>query len=175
MSPRLPLLLLLALLALPAPAQDAELELKVKAAFLFNFAKFVDWPQEKFAGPAAAIELCVLEPDAFGEVLEETVRGKQIGARPLQVRRTTPERDLTGCHLLFAGDQDPMRLAGLFGQVSGTGVMTVHESPQAVPGGVARLFLDQRRMRFEINTTAAEREHLQISSKLLSVAEVVKR
>ena len=165
-----------ALLVAPAgtSAQDEEpLTLKLKAAFLFNFAKFVSWPEAKFAAPTSPIELCVLEPDPFAEILDETVRDKQINNRPLVVRRSPYPEELRGCHLVYSAQTDARALENLFGRLAGAGIMTVHEGAGATRHGVARLFFEGRKMRFEINTLAAESEGLQLSSKLLSVASVV--
>lgn len=156
-----------------AAAQSSDLELKIKAAFLYNFAKFVDWGP-KLVDPDEPIQICVMEPDPFGTILDETVRDKRIATHPLLVRRIA-SGDLRSCHILYAGTRDAQALGALFAVTSGAGVMTIHEAGSALPAGVARLYLDQNRVRFEINTAAAERENLQISSKLLSVASVVHR
>jgi hypothetical protein len=171
-------ILLLAVLgasAARAAVVDADLELKIKAAFLFNFAKFVDWGPDRLASAEAPIVICVVPPDPFDGILDETVRDKRVGGHPLVVQRIAPGSSLRGCHILYAGMRDPSALIALFASTSGGGVMTIHEANEALPGGVARLFLEENRVRFEINTAAAEREGLQISSKLLSVASVVQR
>jgi hypothetical protein len=168
-------LLLSLMCAAPAWAADGELELKIKAAFLFNFAKFVDWGPDKLASADAPIQICVVDPDPFGDILDETVRDKRVGGHPLVIRHLQPGAELRNCHILYAGSRDEAVLAGIFASIGDNGVMTIHEAERPVSGGVARLYLDQNRVRFEINTAAAEHEHLQISSKLLSVATVVQR
>lgn len=157
----------------PASAQS-DLEFKVKAAFLYNFAKFVTWPVEKFASPQSPIEICVLEPDPFGPILDETVRGKAVDGRPLVVRRGSSIDNLRSCHLLYGDHPVPDRLQALFSQLAASSVMTVHSSDRGLPGGVARFFLDDRRVRFEINAASAERAGLQLSAKLQSVAVIVR-
>ncbi|HUP91817.1 MAG TPA: YfiR family protein [Solimonas sp.] len=164
-------------LAAGAPVQAADdLELKVKAAFLFNFAKFVVWPEQKFESAQAPVELCVAEPDPLGPALDDAVRGKKIESRPLAVRRV-PWRlaEMKSCHLLYVAARDERMPAGLLDELAAAGVMVVHESGEAIPGGVVRLFLDERKMRIEINVAAAERAGLHISSQLMSVAQVVRR
>lgn len=159
----------------PSPGHaQSDLEWKVKAAFLYNFAKFVTWPADKFASTQSPIEICVLEPDPFGATLDETVHGKSVDGRPLVVRRASRIDSLRSCHLLYADGAGEERLAQMFSQLAPHAVMTVHSGGVALSGGVARFFLEDRRVRFEINAAAAERAGLQLSAKLQSVAVVVR-
>lgn len=157
-----------------AAGSDPDLEYKVKAAFLYNFAKFVSWPAEKFASPQSPIEICVLEPDPFGAILDETIRGKTVDGRPLLVRRGNQLESLRECHLLYADDSGTRRVEQIFSQLAQNAVMTVHSGDHVLGSGVARFFLDDRRIRFEINAASAERAGLQLSAKLQSVAVIVR-
>lgn len=173
-------LLLAALAALLVPAAaapataEAELEYKVKAAFLFNFARFVVWPQEKFSAPDSPIDLCVLGNDPFGATLDETVRDKTVASHPLRVRRATQPEALRGCQIAYIASDHPARVAAALETLAGNGVLTVHEAPETLRNGVVRFLIEDRKVRFEINAAAAAREELQLSAKLLAVAYVVK-
>lgn len=157
----------------PASASSGT-ELRVQAAFLFNFAKFVSWPEKKFAAPGSPIDLCVLEDDPITPVLEETVHGKLIGLRTLVVRRSKTSADWSRCHIAFINIEDAARVAAVFENLSGHSVLTVHQSGRSLHGGVIRFYVEDRKMRFEINAAAAEREAVQLSAKLMSVAAVVR-
>lgn len=157
-----------------AGADDSQLEYRVKAAFLYNFAKFVTWPVEKFASPQSPIEICVLEPDPFGDVLDDTVRGKEVEGRPLLVRRASRLDSLRSCHILYAEESGAGRADDLFRQLAPSSVMTVHSGARTLTGGIARFFIEDRRVRFEINAASAERAHLQLSARLQSVAVIVR-
>lgn len=169
--------LLALLLALPmtAAAEEPDFQSQVKAAFLFNFAKFVNWPAAKFADALAPLEICVLESEPLSAVLEATLRGKSVDQHPLAVRRSARVEDLRSCHLFYTSVQDAVALNTSFAKLAGSAVMTVHESAQTLPGGVARFFIDGRKLRFEINGAAAERENLQLSARLQNVAVVVRQ
>jgi hypothetical protein len=166
--------LLLWLLAGPAPAESA-LELKVKAAFLFNFARYTTWPAEKFNGPADPIRICVLEPDAFGEVLEATFKGKTIESRPLLVFRATSATALRGCHIVYATSSRAAQLESAFVELAGASTLTVHDFERTLSGGVVRFFIENSKVRFEINALAAEREKLVLNPKLLGLAITVRK
>ena len=169
----LPLLLLAA--AGGVRAAD-DLELKVKAAFLFNFAKFATWPAAKVGAPAAPLYLCVQGAGPIGRVLEDTVRGRTIDGHAIEVLQSAHAEELRRCHVVYIATTEPARIAADLATLANHGVLTVHEAAEAQPAGVVRFFLtDGGRVRFEINVTAASREQLALSSKLLEVSQVVNR
>src|SRR5215208_7247618 len=90
----------LACLPAAATAQSSG-EYNVKAAYLYNFAKFVEWPAQSFPSPDAPFAICVLGPDPFGQVLDDVARGERIQGRPLVVRRLTGWDDAEACQILF--------------------------------------------------------------------------
>jgi hypothetical protein len=161
-----PCLVLCALCLVPCalPAQDVPLEYRVKAAYLFNFAKFVEWPDAASAGP---ITLCVAGHNVFGEVLTETIRGEAINGRSLVAHvALAPER---GCHVLFV--PRGAAVANYLKAVRGAPVLTVGESDDFVAaGGIVRFVLDGVNVRFEIDAAKAEAAGLRISSRLLRLA-----
>jgi len=171
---RIPTLLLAlglaAALATPPAAAEGELELKVKAAFLFNFVKFVSWPPQRSPAEGQPYQLCMVNAEALAGVLGEAVRDKQVEGHALQVRVLRAGETQAGCHIVYAAGSDPATAEALLHDSAGQGVLTVHEARSAVSSGVVRFFLEDRRMRFEVNTSAAEQQHLQLSSRLLSVA-----
>ncbi len=148
-------------------------EYRVKAAFLYNFAKFIEWPGDAFKSAADPITICVLG-NPFGDRLENTVNGKEIGGRRLMVREISDVAEAAGCHILFVS-ADKKRLAELLGRVKASPILTVGEAGHfAAAGGVIGFKLEGGKVRIEINTFAADRARLRISSKLLSLAEIVK-
>jgi len=165
------------LLAVAGGARAADdLELKVKAAFLFNFAKFATWPPAKLSAADAPLYLCVDGAGPIGRVLEDTVRGRTIDGHAIEVLQSARAEELRRCHVVYLATTEPARIAADLAALSSNGVLTVHEAPEAQPGGVVRFFLsDGGRVRFEINVTAASREQLALSSKLLEVSQVVNR
>lgn len=157
-----------------ASAQATDLEQKVKAAFLFNFLKFVTWPQNRTPADREPYLLCVIGDERFTQALGQAVHNKTVSGHAVELRDLAPGASLRACHLAYlANDSAASAADAVLGTASGAGVLTVHEADAAVPSGVIRFFLDQQRVRFEINTAAAERENLQLSSRLMGVAERV--
>jgi hypothetical protein len=152
----------------------SDFEYEIKAAFLYNFTKFVEWPAETFPHVSTPVSLCVFGEDPFGGSLDAVVQGETLNGHRLAVRRP---RDLTAareCQVLFISGSEKGRASEALSALKGTSVLTVGEGKDFLDqGGVIRLFLEQSRVRFDINLDAAERNHLKISSKLLALARTV--
>jgi hypothetical protein len=162
------------LLAAGPSAADTALELKVKSALLYNFARYVTWPAGKFTDTTSPIRICVLQPDPFGSILDDTLNGKQVNERPLTIQRGARAADLRDCHIVYAtGSTSALEAA--FAELAGAGAVTVHDHERALTGGVMRFFLEGNKVRFEINTLAAERERLELSLRLQNLAVTVRK
>ncbi len=151
-------------------------EYQIKAAFLFNFARFVEWPAAAFGSSDSPLSLCVLGEDPFGSALDETVRGEKVRDRRLEVRRTSEVVDLDACQLVFVSASERSRLAEILSALGSRSVLTVGEVEEfAARGGVINFVLVDNRVRFEINPGAAKRSGLKISSELLRLGRIVDR
>jgi hypothetical protein len=145
-------------------------EYQVKAAFLFNFAKFVDWPEAMLARNSS-MNVCVLGDDPFGAILNRTVEGKTVHDRPIRVARLVDAGDVSHCHVLFISVSEQRELPRLLPVLAGLSILTVGETESFVQnGGMIGFTSDADRVRFEINNDAAERAGLHISSQLLKLA-----
>jgi hypothetical protein len=147
-------------------------EYQLKAAFLFNFAKFVEWPEGAFSEPKAPLVIGVLGENPFGEHLERTVRGKTINGRPLTVRELHSPTEARDCHILFISNDEKPRLQKVFESLRGASVLTVGETEHFIDaGGMINFVLESGKIRFQVNDVAAKSARLKISSKLLSLAQ----
>jgi hypothetical protein len=168
-------LLLAALLAVPGGvrAQGAG-EYDLKAAFLYNFAKFVDWPPSAYLEPNASFRICVLGKDPFGGSLQAAVSGEEIAGHKLTVVRTDSLAKPSGCQILFVSRSERDQTKEVLAAVRDSPVLTVGDSPGFLEqGGIINFLLEGTKVRFEINNEAAARSKLTISSKLLQLARRV--
>lgn len=159
----------------PILAAEAEpLEYQVKAAFLLNFTKFVDWPPAAFEDEHSPLAICILGEDPFGNVLNEIVKGEAVKGRELVVNRITRPPSPKGCQVLFVSKSEKevrRTLADL-----APGVLTVGEGGKFLQdGGVIAFVIENRRVRFDIDQSAAAKAMLTISSRLMNVARSVER
>jgi hypothetical protein len=148
-------------------------EYEVKAAFLYNFARFVEWPLET-PGDDRTFVVTVLGRDPFGSALDDTLRGKKIDDKPVVVRRVLRSEDVGRSHIVFISDSEKERLPAILKNLEAAPVLTVGDMNEfAERGGVIRFKVDQDRIRLEINVAAAQRSRLRISSQLLKLARIV--
>ena len=154
-------------------------EYLIKAGFIYNFAKFVEWPAASFAQPDSPIVIGILGTDPFGNLIDRIIENKKIGARGLVVKRlkwSTDLKDLKECKILFVGASERGHLDELMQVVKGLPILTVGETPGfAERGGVIRFVLEDNRVRFEINVEAAHQADLTISSRLLTLARIIQQ
>jgi hypothetical protein len=175
MSSRISPALLLALLLVTGSARAQVDEYQVKAAFLYNFAKFVEWPPHVFKTGKDPITICIFGQSPLGNALDEAVAGKLVEGRPFLIRSIEEIVPTCNCQILFVGSAERKRFRSFAGNLRGAGILTVGETQGfASSGGVINFKLEGGRIRLEINPEAAERSQLRISSKLLSLAEIVK-
>jgi hypothetical protein len=150
-------------------------EYQVKAAFVFNFAKFVEWPAQAFKTPNDPIVICAIGHTPLGKALEEVIHSKSIEGRSIVFRQVSDAEGANACQVLFVVTAERKHFRSLCPSLKLTGLLSVGETDGfARDGGVINFKLDDGRVRFEINVDAAEREQLHISSKLLSLAQIVR-
>jgi YfiR/HmsC-like len=155
-----------------AMAQEAApSENQVKAAFLYNFAKFIKWPDDSFPATNSPITIGILGDSPFGTDLEVAVRSRTISGHPVVIKQVSMG-DLKHCHVVFICRTPKRNLAETLEVVKGSGVLTVSELDRFTEaGGMIRFVMEGNKVRFEINDAAARAAGLSISSKLLNLAK----
>lgn len=168
--------LLAAVAVLLLPPQEGELpEYVVKAGFLFNFAKYVEWPAEAFDHPRAPIRIGIAGDDPFGPVLERALKDKSVNGRGFTIERYRDPADVKRCHILFVAGTDRARAALFLDAAKEPGVLTVGESKDfARNGGVVTVLIEDGKPKLEVNLEAARDQKVTINAKLLRVAVLVK-
>jgi hypothetical protein len=161
-----------------AAADDAppSREYQLKAAFIYNFAKFVEWPDGTFAAAGDPLVIGIIGDDPFNGALDQAIKGKTVGGHPLVIRQITAgkEKSLKACQVVFVPASQDQNLDTILAAVKGAGILTVGESEKYVrAGGVIRLYLEDNKVRFEISQRAARAARLIVSAKLLKLAKLV--
>ena len=142
----------------------------VKAAFLFNFAKFVEWP----ANSSKPLAFCVIGDDRMAAYLQAGIAGKSIESRSLTVRNRPDLTQLDLCSVIYIGPTEKKVVTQVAQLVAGKQILTVSEfSELGSQGAVISFFLDDERVRFEVNLGAVRQAGVKLSSKLLALARIV--
>lgn len=157
---------------------------QIEAAFLYNFAKFVEWPERSFTNAASPVVIGVLGKDPFGKDLEATVGDQLINGRKIKIERYENLAAVGVCHILFISTGEKLdteekgRLKDTFAKLKDRNILTVGEAGQeadgfAAAGGIINFRVVESKVNFEINPDAAGRSGLKLSSKLLKLARIV--
>ena len=157
-------------------ARAAVSESDVKAAFIYNCAKFVEWPKDAFASETAPIQIAVVGDEEFATKLKSLLSDKKAQGRSFEVKRVSNPQDARNFHIVFISNSEARRLAQFLDATKKSSALTIGESDQFLDlGGMINLFFEEAQLRFEVNADAAEKAKLVISSKLLRLAKRVKK
>ena len=161
--------------AIAAEPPLSALENDLKAALLAAFPRYVDWPSGGPAADAAPIVLAVFGETNLDNEIRAAIAGKTVNGRPLVFKRALTEAECaTGCHIVYISPEERRRLPSLLNRLKDSSVLTIGESDDFLErGGIIKLVRRERKFKFEVNLTAARRARLEISSKLLKLADAV--
>ncbi|TAK06616.1 MAG: YfiR family protein, partial [Candidatus Manganitrophaceae bacterium] len=158
----------------PAQAQPGSAsEYQVKAAFLYNFAKFVEWPPEALPDDRPFV-IGILGQDPFDGLIDEAVAGKTVRDRRIVVKRYSKMEDTIESQILYIGASEGENAIRIAKRIGRAPILTVSDADRfAEQGGMVQLMVEQNRVRFAINVAAVERAGLKPSSQLLKLARIV--
>jgi len=172
----IPAALLLVLLGMVSGQANEPEEYRVKGAFLYNFLKYVEWPNEQNPTDSDAFVIVVYGDDPFGAGLDQALAGRHVDTHPVTVRRVAAGDSLPECHLVFTTMDDEQQLRPLLEYAHAHGVLSVGEAEGFLAlGGIIRLLIDDSRIRFDVNLHRADLSDIVISSKMLNLARTVVR
>ena len=163
--------------AVPLRAQKSKpTDYDVKAAYLYNFGKFVEWPEKTAGEDGDSFAICVLGRDPFGPALDTTLMGQSIGGKKAIARRIAKVEDAAGCRILFISASEEDRLTNVMAALGHMVVLTVSDIPQfSQRGGMIQFVSAENRVRFEVNLSNTASVNLTLSSELLKVATAVRK
>lgn len=154
---------------------DRSSESKVEARNLFNFTKFVEWPDSSFDDPQAPLVFGIMGNEPyFGLHLRRIAAGEKVQGRGIVIRNQHFGDDLRRCHVLFVGASERRHIGQILASLQSASVLTVSDIQGfADLGGAVEILMEQDRARFVVNLDAATQSKLRVSAKLLALAHVV--
>jgi hypothetical protein len=147
-------------------------EWDLRAAFLYKFASYVQWPKEALPEEKSPLVVGVFGRDPFGKTLDEMLKDKQQGTHPISVRRCDDLESAAKCHVLYVATTDKTEQTSIVKSLKGKPVLLVGEGIEfAERGGEIAFYIESKKIRFAINTTATKGAQLEVSSQLLKLAK----
>jgi hypothetical protein len=151
-------------------------EFQVKAAYLYNFGRFVEWPDENAPDKNEVFEICVLGADPFGPTLDATVARETIDGKSVAAKRISKPQDVDSCRVVFISSSEEGHLKEVLAALDKASVLTVSDIPRfSERGGMIGFVLDGDRVRFDVNLASVQDARLTLSSELLKVATNVRK
>lgn len=155
----------------PAESERTVSEYEVKAAYIYNFAKFVEWPPTCFAASDTPITIGVMGDEEFAVLLEKVVKNKLVQEHSIQVRHLKWPTDLRTFSMVYVSSNEQKRFRQILESLQDKSILTITEvEEKSQPRGMMNLFIEGGKVQFEVNITDAEKAKLRISSKLLRLA-----
>lgn len=145
---------------------------EIKAIFLFNFSRFVTWPEEAFDSPSAPFHYCALgEGGLVVDALEQSIVGETIDGRAILINQSPDTHEIEACHILFIGKNSPLEIETIMPQLTRGNVLAVSDTRGFVQrGGMMELANESGRIKLLVNTDRLDAAGLVASSKLLRMA-----
>jgi hypothetical protein len=141
---------------------------QVKADMLYYFSLFIDWPDRSLADKSTPFVFCLLGADQLGSWLKDHLR---VGIHPAEIRKLDSAEQASECHILFIGSLEQSRLPLIFAHLRNTDVLSVSDIPDfCSQGGMIGLHKEGDQIRFDLNSTLAEKAGLKIDSALKRIA-----
>lgn len=156
-------------IALPATSDEYAL----KALYIYNFARFTDWPASSFTAADADLDFCILGEDPFGVTINQ-IKGRSIDGHTLNIKRFPRVAVVSACHILFISRSEEPRLDLILEAVSRRPILTISDIDRfSERGGMVTLLTQNQRIRFAINPAVAAQSNIWLSSKLLELANTI--
>jgi len=147
-------------------------EYQVKAAFIYNFTKFIEWPEGTFDNATTPVILCVAPSNPLTEIFS-SLNNMTVGGRKIEVRFCNTISGIENCHILFLASLDTTFIKERLDIVRGKGILTIGEVKEfSKLGGMINFFIEKGSLRFEVNLESSQNTGLKVGSQVLMSAEI---
>ena len=163
----------LCLLIVPGVAgqQSKPSEYQVKASYLYNFSRFVEWPQQQGPIQSDHFLICILGDNPFGSTLNDMVANENIEGKSVATKQVSTSEDAAKCRVVFISFSEEGRLKKILADLHNSSVLTVSDLPRFIEkGGMIQFVVEDNHVRFQVNAATAKRAGLSMSSELLKLA-----
>jgi hypothetical protein len=160
----------------PCRGEPLTRESQVKAAFIYNFTQFIDWPADTFNSSEAPFVVGVVGDSPLTGALMKIMIGKFVGAHPIVVTHFAAADGVRACQILFVPESLDAEMPPILARIGKSPCLIVGEGDGVLPGGgAARLFLEDSKMRFQLNAEVIDSVRLKASAKLMKLARIYKK
>lgn len=149
-------------------------EYEIQAAYIFNFAKFIEWPVDVYS-QSDTIVLGVYKNDPFGITLEKTMIGRKANGKSWKILRLQKMSDVDKCHIIYFSEIDKFELGLVLKRIQNKPILSIGDEIESFCeiGGIVNFTAQFSHNQFEINNKLAIQHGIKINPKLLKLAKIV--
>ncbi len=148
-------------------------EYKLKAAYIYNIAKFVQWPEKTFSTAEAPLHIGIYGDDPFGLYID-ALKSKKIRKRPLRITRVNNLENINQFQIIYISKSESSNMKKIKKKLDKKAILSISDMDDFISkGGIIQLHTIKNRIKMIINMRIATNNHLQFSAKLLEIASLV--
>jgi hypothetical protein len=150
-------------------------EASLKLAFVYNFAKFADWPARSNPAAAREVDICVYPVDPEYEAAWGSLSGQSVQGMALHLRSISRPAEVVGCQVVFAVGRASQENSDLARAAVTSGVLSVGEGATFLrSGGMIGLDAGGNRILFDVNLNAVQAAGISLNAQVLKLARSVR-
>lgn len=151
--------------------QNYDTNAKMKAVFLYNFTRYIEWPEEYKQGNFV---IGLLGETAITEELTKVAATKKAVNQTIEIKKFNSIKDVSECHMLYVSSGNSGDLASAIQKTKGRSTLVITEQEGYAAQGAGISFkVVENRQKFEINKANIQNRKMIVGSALLSLAIVV--
>lgn len=172
---KIKLIVILLISGIPLQVLGQASEYEVKAAFLKKMTHFIEWPSSADTESGeGTFNIAVIGTNPFGRTLDQFFSETTIQGKPVQIRYLKNAKEIKDEHIVFISSSEKNRLSKILGKIKNKNILSVSDSPNFGKKGVLiNFFVENEKVRYEINYDSLQKSNLLISYMLLELARII--
>jgi len=164
------LLILLVSATMRVAAQERPVH-EIHAAMLYNFIKYVQWPNE---GEAGDFVVGVIGDENVFNTLKLWYDGKAKGSKKYVIKKLASPDEATNCQVVYVGKSKNRDFDIIKTSVTGKSVLTITDgNGMGQKGSCINFKVIDGKLKFEMNQTTLSGSNLKVSTQLSSMAILI--
>lgn len=164
------LVIFLAAFTLSARAQERPTH-EIHAAMLFNFIKYVQWPNESEPGEFV---VGVIGDEEVFNTLKKWYDGKPKGTKKYTIKNLGSAGDAINCQVVYIGKSRNRDFDTIKTSTAGKSVLTVTDgNGMGQKGSCINFRVIDGKLKFELNQATVAGSNLKVSTQLSSMAILI--
>ncbi len=144
---------------------------EIHAAMLYNFIKYVQWPNE---GETGDFVVGVIGDENVFNTLKSWYDGKAKGSKKYVIKKLSSPNEATDCQVVYIGKSKNRDFDVIKSSVTGKSILTITDgNGMGVKGSCINFKVIDGKLKFELNQAIVTGSNLKVSTQLSSMAILI--